>query len=127
MESSRRFRSSAWVISARTPCSRELITTRAPSVSSNAAVADPSPPAPPASKISKHASEDFSGGMLPLLGGYIPECDHREKQHQHFAVAQVVLQQTFGQNRQNDGDGAMQHEAGIGGSYTPPQRCSEIQ
>src|SRR5260370_8241355 len=86
------------------------MTTRAPSDSSNRAAADPSPPAPPTSSISRPSMDDFSARNFRSLLGDVSEADRSEKQRQHFRVAQVVLQKSFRQNRQNHGDRAVQHE-----------------
>src|SRR5713101_2144663 len=92
--SSSHLRSSALVISARNPRWRELITTCAPSASSSAAVTEPRPPAPPDSRISSP-----SIGKAPRLSRHVAETDDGQKQCQHFAVAQVVLQEPFRKNR----------------------------
>src|SRR6266436_1896405 len=97
--SSSHLRSSGLVISARSPRCRELITTCAPSASNSAAVMDPRPPAPPESRISSPLIVEFSGGNDRRLSRHIAETDHGQKQREHFAVAQVVLQEAFGENR----------------------------
>src|SRR5437588_5984818 len=94
--SSSHLRSSGLVISARNPRCRELITTWAPSASSSAAVADPRPPAPPESRISRPLIGNFR-----RLSRHIAETDDGQKQREHFAVAQVILQEAFGKNRQD--------------------------
>src|SRR5258706_9023485 len=89
--SSSHLRSSGLVISARNPRCRELITTCAPSASKNAAVAEPRPPAPPDSRISSPLM-----GNVRRLPRHVAETDHRQKQREHLAVAQVVFQEAFG-------------------------------
>src|SRR5579871_489705 len=97
------------VTSARIPCVRELTITFAPSRFNNSAVEEPRPPAPPTSRISSPAI-----GKVRSLDGDVAECDGRQKQRQHFAVAEIVLEQPFGENREDHSNRAVKYKSRFG-------------
>src|SRR5581483_7097012 len=95
---------------------------RAPSARSREAKAVPSPPVPPASTISLPRRE--SGNRGALSGGKffrnefglereVAACYHDQKHGQHFAVAEIVLEESCRQSRQKDGDAGMQQESAV--------------
>src|SRR5579862_7518493 len=131
-ESRRRRRSSCFVMSARVPWEREVMTTSAPSLRNRPAAADPSPPAPPTSRMRRPSSGNFFDlHRHRLLRGDrgqcdVAKCDDVEKHGEHFAVPEVVLEESFGEDADDYRDGSVKYEARLRWEIAPPQAEHEI-
>src|SRR5215468_7462148 len=87
------------------------MTSRARSASNCSAAAEPMPPEPPASTISFPSS--VSGVDNILLQCEVSAGDYYEKHRQHFAIAEVQLDDAFRHRGQHDGDAAVQKIAPV--------------
>src|SRR5947209_15484046 len=109
-------------MSVRTPCDLDPTITVAPSALSRSAVVDPKPPAPPASTISRPSRGNFG-----RLQSDVAERENCEKNREHLAVAEVVFEEAFGEDREYHSDRSMQHEPCLGGRIPAAQTPMEIE
>ena len=92
---------------------------------------------PSAPRRRGHAQEASAGASRPdavgplflrlrACSGDVAKGHHREKQRQHFAVAQVVFGEALRQNREDRRDRSVQHEAGFRIHRFPAQSPREV-
>src|SRR6266850_8194647 len=85
----------------------------APSAASSRVDAAPRPPVPPTSSTSLPRSDSGKSRLRVVLDRYISAAGHHQKHRQHFAVAQIVLEQPGDHGGDDDGYGAVQNEAAV--------------